>query len=88
MCYNNNWPLASIANTYLRRAADHYRQVRAFVGAPKCTCKLLGKEKAWRNPPDVVTTFLFGLYPPPPHTYKYKPHPYTYVTVFFNTTML
>ena len=63
MCYNNNWPLTSIANTYLRRAAHHYEQVRACVGAPKCTCNLSGKGKPWRNPPDVVIAFLFGMYP-------------------------
>ena len=61
MCYNNNWPFASIANTYLRRAAHHYEHIKSCLGPPKCTCRLLGKDHFWKGPPDEVVAFLFGM---------------------------
>ena len=63
MCRNTHWPLASIANTYVQRAADHYDQISSDVmSTPVCTCSLLGRNRVWKgiDVPDVVITTLFG----------------------------
>ena len=63
MCRNTHWPLASIANCYLRRAAHQFDRIaNNLIPTPACTCFLLGKNRMWRdvNVPDVVVTSLFG----------------------------
>ena len=77
MCYNNHWPMESVANTYLKRAVAHYEQISKVKGLPTCTCTLFGKGCGWKDTevPDEVVTAVFGMSPhsrPHPHSI---PHP-------------
>ena len=61
MCNNTNYPLASIANTYLKRAAHHYHLIaNGMYQSPSCSCFLMGKNGTWHDVPNAVVTSLFG----------------------------
>lgn len=63
LCFNNHWPMASVANSYIREANMHYKYLRDTPIADlhiQTTCILEGRKTRWKSPPADVVSFLFG----------------------------
>ena len=71
MCFNKHWPMASVVNMYVKRAAAHYEKILKHSRLPTCTCTLFGKQTGWDQPPDTIVHSLFGTSQPHTHSYTH-----------------